>query len=126
MSWLEGFLRGAVSIFLAAIPTLARIENAEAYFNVAFIIVLLSLIVQGTTLQLALELIGFYVVEGSPILAGTRLPAWARLVLVVRDGQVLESDEVGALRAADFCYFLAPPRRAHDLDALFVAREPAP
>jgi hypothetical protein len=32
---------------------------------------------------------------------------------------------VGPLRARDFCYFLAPPRRAHDLDALFVARETA-
>lgn len=149
VSWVG--LRGAVSIFLAAIPTLARIEHAEAYFNVAFIVVLLSLIVQGSTLrlaarrlglgtpsraeqpksveldlpgQLALELIGFHIVEGSGILAGARLPDWARLVLVVRDGQVLESDEVGPLRAGDFCYFLAPPRRAHDLDALFVAREP--
>jgi cell volume regulation protein A len=75
--------------------------------------------------QLALELIGFHVVEGSPILTGARLPDWARLVLIVRDGHVLESDEVGSLRGGDFCYFLAPPRRAHDLDALFVAREPS-
>jgi cell volume regulation protein A len=150
VSWVG--LRGAVSIFLAAIPTLAQIENAEVYFNVAFVIVLLSLIVQGSTLrfaarrlgqgtpsrveppksveldlpgQLALELIGFHVVEGSPILEDSRLPGWARLVLVVRDAQVLESGEVGQLRAGDFCYFLAPPRRAHDLDALFVARDPA-
>ena len=151
VSWVG--LRGAVSIFLAAIPTLAQIEHAEAYFNVAFIIVLLSLIVQGSTLrlaarrlglgapsraeppksfeldlpgQLALELIGFHVVEGSPILEGAAPPDWARLVLVVRDGQVLEADAVGSLRARDFCYYLAPPRRAHDLDELFVARESAP
>jgi cell volume regulation protein A len=148
VSWVG--LRGAVSIFLAAIPTLARIEHAEAYFNLAFIIVLLSLIVQGSTLrlaarrlglgtpsrveapksveldlpgQLALELIGFHVVAGSPILAGSRPPDWARLTLVIRDGQVLESADSGSLRDGDFVYFLAPPRRAHDLATLFAMRE---
>jgi cell volume regulation protein A len=66
------------------------------------------------------------VVDGSPILADAEAPDWARLVLVVRNGQVLEAHEIGGPQAGDFGYYLAPPQRAHDLDALFIARETAP
>jgi cell volume regulation protein A len=43
-------LRGAVAIFLGTIPVLAGIDNASIYFEVAFAVVLVSLIVQGWTL----------------------------------------------------------------------------
>jgi cell volume regulation protein A len=45
VSWVG--LRGAVSIVLAAIPTLARVPHADVYFNVAFFIVLFSLPCRG-------------------------------------------------------------------------------
>jgi potassium/hydrogen antiporter len=50
-------LRGAVAIFLGTIPVLAGIEHAAIYFQVAFAVVLVSLIVQGWTLARAARLL---------------------------------------------------------------------
>jgi potassium/hydrogen antiporter len=50
-------LRGAVAIFLGTIPVLAGTEHASIYFEVAFAVVLVSLIVQGWTLARAARLL---------------------------------------------------------------------
>ena len=50
-------LRGAVAIFLGTIPVLAGIDNASIYFEVAFAVVLVSLVVQGWTLARAARLL---------------------------------------------------------------------
>jgi cell volume regulation protein A len=50
-------LRGAVAIFLGTIPVLAGIEHASIYFQVAFAVVLVSLIVQGWTIAPAARLL---------------------------------------------------------------------
>jgi cell volume regulation protein A len=50
-------LRGAVAIFLGTIPVLAGLQNASIYFEVAFAVVLVSLVVQGWTLARAARLL---------------------------------------------------------------------
>jgi cell volume regulation protein A len=143
-------LRGAVTIFLAAIPTLSNVPGAELYFNVAFVVVFASLALQGWTVNFAArrlnvalpdaapavkrieidlpgqlddELVGYPVVAGSPVLGHGTVPSWARPLLIVRDGDVLSPAEAGVLRIGDYGYFLAPPHRVQRLDRLFAVGE---
>ncbi len=143
-------LRGAVSIFLATIPMLVGVPGAEVLFNVAFVVVLASLLVQGWTLtplarrlglslpgvarpvhrveidlpgQLAHEVIGYPVTAASAVIDPSMVPRWARPVFVIRAGQVFDPAASGPPIAGDYAYFLAPPDRAADLDRLFSTDE---
>ena len=143
-------LRGAVSIFLASIPMLVQLPQAELFFNVAFFVVLVSLVVQGWSVnpvaralrvaaprrlpdvnrveldlpgQTAYELAGYAVTPDSDILARRNAPRYASLALVVRDGMVRRAHEIERLKPGDYAYFLVRPDRAKRLDRLFISNE---
>ncbi len=148
ISWVG--LRGAVSIFLAAIPTLSGVPHAEIYFNVAFVAVFISLLVQGWTLtavargldvalretaaetqrveidlpgQTNLEMVGFPIIADSPILTRPDLPTWIQPIMVARLEKVLSWADAKALKPGDYAYFLVPTERAQRLDRLFAASD---
>ena len=61
ISWVG--LRGAVPIIFATYPLVAKIEGAELIFNVVFIMIIISLVVQGTTVSSMANLFGLAFTE---------------------------------------------------------------
>src|SRR5213083_1371415 len=123
ISWVG--LRGAVGIFLASIPLLIGLPNAHLYFDIAFVVVLTSLLIQGWTIaaaarelhialprhdplprrveldlpgQLEQEIVGYPVSANSPYLKRGLLPSWARPTLVVREQKILSPLESQPVR----------------------------
>jgi cell volume regulation protein A len=61
ISWVG--LRGAVPIIFATYPWVEKIEGAELLFNAVFIMTIISLIVQGTTVSSMAKLLGLSFTE---------------------------------------------------------------
>jgi potassium/hydrogen antiporter len=149
ISWVG--LRGAVAIFLASIPLLVGLPKAPIYFDIAFVVVLVSLLVQGWTIaasarrlglalpslsrlprrieldlpgQLEQELVGYPVGANSPYLRRRLIPSWAKPTLVVRNEKILTAAESDSVQEGDYVYLLAPPEKAEALDRFFVNMPP--
>jgi cell volume regulation protein A len=146
VSWVG--LRGAVSLLLGMLPLLHGLEGGRDLFNLAFIIVLMSLLIQGWTLapvarwlgqvvparrgpveREALDLPGlaghdlvcYRIMRDSPVARGADLPRWSRPSLVVRGREVLRLRESGPLRPGDLVYLFAAEDRIPLLDRIFAA-----
>jgi cell volume regulation protein A len=149
ISWVG--LRGAVGIFLASIPLLVGLQSAYMFFDVAFVVVLSSLLIQGWTValsarkldmsfarsdplprrveldlpgQLSREMIGYPVPANSPFLRRGLIPNWARPTLVIRSEEILTPAEANPVREGDYVYLLAPPEKAQALDRFFMDMPP--
>jgi cell volume regulation protein A len=142
-------LRGAVSILLSILPILSGLKTGQDIFNITFIVVLVSLVVQGWTIKpvarrLGLlipkqtgevdrlevdlpraahhELVSYRVIHDSPVLKGARIPRWATPSLIIRDGRSMRYQYAGRLGENDLVYIFVNPTYIHLLDRLFASR----
>ena len=141
LSWAG--LRGAVPIVLATIPLTEDVERASALFDVVFLFVVMSTLIQAPTLPWAADRLGIAApedardidVEAAPLerlnadllqvrippnsrvhgveIGELRLPTGVSVALIVRDGASFVPEERTTLRRGDDV-LVVTPRRARE------------
>jgi cell volume regulation protein A len=140
-------LRGAVSILLGILPMVMGLEGADIFLNVAFIMVVTSLLIQGWSIKPAArwlkliipsrtgpmerielelpgkpmhELVVYHVLPNSPLLAGVaKLPDDVMASMILRKGQTLNGQLGWPPQVDDYVYLFSPPQLVPQLDRLF-------
>ncbi len=118
MGWVG--LRGAVPILLGLLPFLAGAEGAGMYFNIAFFVVLISLVIQGWTVAPLARLLGLDVPPRSRVVDRMELdlPGQAEFELV---GYTIEDDSpavykmVGRIKLPDNTRIVTVVRQGNPL-----------
>lgn len=142
-------LRGATSVLLALLPIVYGLPEGTFFFNMIFVMVILSLLIQGffiptsacffgvivphlyqEPVKMEIDLPGltdsaltmYELTDKTPAVLGEKVPRWARPTLVVRNGLIYSS--VKQLMPGDKIYVVSPSsRRQHLLDRLFGGGE---
>lgn len=141
-------LRGATSILLALMPVVYALDFSDAFFNIIFVMVLMSLSIQGFFIpkmarlchvavpsthpdpaEAELDLPGladsslilYQLTDTSPAVQGTKIPRWAEPSLVVREGIAYFAGGVlKRLKSGDKVYVFLPSNSRRDtLDRLY-------
>ena len=142
-------LRGAVPIVLATFVLSSRLSSADTIFNAVFFVVLVSAVLQGTTLEWvarrlglvvaapvsrpplevghgwgSLNVVEFAVAEDDAI-AGSAvrelgLPRDALVAVVVRDGEAIPPRGSTVVDAGDVLFVLAPEGKGAEIDDVFT------
>src|SRR5437773_2340108 len=143
---------GFLAIFLASIPMLVGLSKAHLYFDVAFVVVIISLLLQGWTLapaarrlhvalpradrgprrveldlpgQLEQQLVGYPVRSKSLYFRRGLIPSWSKPTLVIREQRILSPTEADPVAPGDYIYLLAPPEKAESLDRFLIDMAPS-
>lgn len=141
-------LRGATSVLLALIPIVFGLPLSTEYFNIIFVMVMISLAIQGFAIPMLARwcgvtlpviqkdpvkteidlpgltdssLIMYELTNNTPAVLGESIPQWARPTLIIRNGVSYPSGtRLKALKAGDKIYvFVSSELQRPVLDHLF-------